>query len=90
MSEVVAHVVAAEGKHGHGIAAQLSDGTGRSCGRLRLAVAPRNVPCCQLNDFGDERHYSGAASAEQDGVDRHALRIFPLGGDHGALPAQAS
>src|SRR5579883_2960140 len=38
VGEVVSHVVAAEGQHGHGAAAAVVS---------LLAVAPRKVPCCQ-------------------------------------------
>ena len=35
--------------------------------------------------LGHQRHDGGAAAAEQDGADRHALGVFPLLGDDRAL-----
>ncbi len=46
---------------------------------------PRKVPCTQLSASVTSGTVGGAAAAEEDGVDRHALGVFPLLGDHRAL-----
>ena len=49
--EIVAHVVAAEGQHGHGIAPRHADGCPVLAAVVSDAiVAPTNTPCCQPND----------------------------------------
>ena len=57
VAEVVAHVVAAEGQHGHGIAAQLADGAGGRGGHFgahgRANVhAARPVECLDRRAAG--------------------------------------
>ena len=73
VGEVVAHVVAAEGQHGHGVAAELADLAGGRGGGLGPMVAPRNDAVQPVEGLVDQRHDAGAAAAEDDGVDGHAL-----------------
>ena len=83
--EVIPHVVAAEGKHGHGIAADVTDGSFGGCGGFRThggsdVDAGGPVECLE-----DERHGGGAATAEDECGDEDAVRIFPGGVNGGAL-----
>src|SRR5208283_2543347 len=85
VGKVVAHVIAAEGEHGHGIAAQLSDFS-RDRGRgLAADGCAEESAMLPVEGFRDERNNSGAPAAEQDGIDWHTLRVFPLGSDYRAL-----
>ncbi len=85
MCEVVAHVVAAEGQHGHGIAAKLSDFSGGGRGGLAAGGGAEEGAVLPVEGFGHERNDAGTASAEEDGVNRNALGIFPLFRDGRAL-----
>ena len=42
------------------------------------SVAPRNVPCCQFRRFVDQRNPALPPRAEDDRVDRHAVRVVEL------------
>ncbi len=78
VTEVISHVVAAEGNHGHGVAARDADGAGS--GRSGLgghggADEHAMLPVARLIDQGGQTF---AATAENDGGDGHALGIFPV------------
>ena len=75
--EVVAHVVAAEGQHGHGIAAQLSDFAGGSRGGLAARGRAEERSVLPVESLGHQGHDAGAASAKQDRVNRNALADPP-------------
>ena len=85
VGEVVAHVVAAEGQHRHRVEAQLADLAGGGGGRLRGHRRAHEDAVLPVEGFVDQRHHGGAAAAEEEGVDRHAGRVLPLGRDRGAL-----
>ncbi|CUK23122.1 Uncharacterised protein [Achromobacter sp. 2789STDY5608615] len=85
MVEVVAHVVAAERQHGERIAphhALLADGGG---GGFRAHGGGHVDAFDPAAGLGHQRHGGGAAAAEDEGVDHHALRVLPLGVDRRAL-----
>ena len=76
--EVVAHVVAAEREHRHGIAAQhagLARRRGSGFRRERRAEKDAVLPVLR---FVDERHALLPARAEHDRVERHAVRVLEL------------
>ena len=78
---VVAHVVAAEGEHRHRVAAGLADlalGRGGLFGGHDAADEYAVTPVAALVD---ERRGLGAAAAEHDRGDGHALRIFKFAGN---------
>lgn len=85
MLEVVGHVVAAEGEHGHGVEAEFAycaagggGGLGGHDGAEEDAVLP-------VEGLGHEWDSGAAAAAEQDGGDGNAIGVLPLGGNAGAL-----
>ena len=85
MAEVIAHVVAAKRQHRHGVTAEGADfafGRGGLFGGKSGADQGAVIPIARLENERDIVH---ATSAENDGVDRHAVRIFPLGVDAGAV-----
>ena len=80
VAEIEGHVVAAKGQHGHRVAAHLPDlarGGGGGLAAHRRADVNAVRPVERLVD---ERHGGGAASAEDDGADGHALRVIRLEG----------
>ncbi|MNQ64064.1 hypothetical protein D3C85_784680 [compost metagenome] len=85
VAEIVAHVVAAEGQHGEGIAAQLADLVLGGGGAFRGHGRAHEDAVLPVEGFRHQRHSRGAAAAEQDGVDWHTRRVFPLGRDGRAL-----
>src|SRR5690606_37278013 len=85
VAEVVAHVVAAEGEHGHGVAADFADGAGSGGGHFRAHRRADVNAAGPVEGLVNERGGAGAAAAEDDGADRHAGGVFPLGVDGGAL-----
>ena len=83
---VVRHVVTAERQHGEGVAAQGADTSLGGSGLLRGHRRAHEDAVLPIEGLRDERHVGGAATAEEDRIDRHALRVLPVGGDGGALP----
>ena len=85
VAEVVSHVVAAEGQHGHGVAAD------PACGRAGCGGGLRAHGCAGVDAGGpveglvDERDGGGAAASEDDGGDRDSVGVLPVGIDRGAL-----
>src|SRR3954469_14606094 len=85
VAEVVAHVVAGEGKHGHRVAAQDADLAGRRrrrLGRQRGAEEDAVLPVARLED---ERDVPLPAGAEENRRDGNAFRVLPLRRDGRAL-----
>ena len=78
VAEVVAHVVAAEGQHGHRIAAHDADRAALRRGRLRRHRRADEDAVLPVERLEDERRRARAAAAEDDRRDRHALRVLEL------------
>src|SRR5690349_6489849 len=85
MSEVIAHVVAAERQHSHRVATKLSDFARSRCRGFAAGGGAEERAVLPVEGFGHERHDAATTSAEQDGVDWNALGIFPLGRDRRTL-----
>ncbi len=85
VTEVVAHVVAAEGKHGHGVAADFADGAAGCCGGFRAHGGADVDAGGPVEGLVDERHGGGTAAAEDEGGDGDAVGVLPVGVDGGAL-----
>ena len=85
VGEVLGHVVAAERQHRERIAPKHALRASQGSGGL-AAHRGRHVhafgPAARL---GDQRHRGRAPATEHECVDRHALRIFPVGIDRRAL-----
>ncbi len=77
VAEVVAHVIAAEGQHGHGIAAHFADCAGGGGGGLRAHGGADVDAGGPVEGLIDERDGGGAAAAEDDGGDGDAVGMFP-------------
>ena len=86
VSEVVAHVVTAEGQHRHRVAAHLAERAGGGSGHLGSHRGTEIDAVRPVEGLENERHRRGAASAENDRADWHAGGVFPLGVDHRAIP----
>ena len=86
VAEVVAHVVTAEGKHGHRIAAQGPDLSFGRGGLLRGQCCAGECAVVPIARFEDERNVIHTPSAKNDRIDRHTIRIFPLGIDGRTIP----
>src|SRR5580700_7310052 len=85
MTEVVAHVVAAEREHGHRVAPELTHfpgDRGRSFATDRCTQKSTVLP---VESFGYEWNDAGAPSTKQDRIDRNTLGILPLRRNHWAL-----
>ena len=83
--EVVAHVVAAERQHRHGIAPQHADLAGGRRRRLRRQRRAEERAVLPVARFVDERHAPLPPRAEEHGVDRHAVRVVELRRERRAL-----
>jgi len=81
MAKIVAHVVAAEGEHGHWVAADSANIT-LGCGRHFRACRGAEVDAVTpVKGLRDQWHIVHAATSEDHGMDAHALRFFPIGVD---------
>ena len=77
VAEIIAHVVAAEGQHGHRVAAHFAD-RARRRGRHFRAHGRADVNAgAPVEGLIDQGHGRGAAPAEDDRADRHALGVLP-------------
>ena len=85
MPEIVAHVIAAEGQHRHGVAAHLADGAGCGRGHFRSHRRAGINARAPIEGLIHQRHRRRAAAAEDERADRHALGSFPRRIDSGAL-----
>jgi hypothetical protein len=86
---VVAGVVAHERQHGEGVEADFADGAGGGCGLLRAHDRAEEGAVLPVEGLGHQRDVGGPAAAEEDGRDRHALRVLPLGSIDGHCEAGA-
>ena len=84
--KVVSHVVAAEGEHGHRIAANLTDRPGGRGRHLGPHGRPKVDTVDPVEGLKDEGHRGGPAPAEDHGADAHSLGVFPVGVDDGTVP----
>src|ERR1700676_4505146 len=85
MTEVVAHVITAERKHGHRVSANFPH---RACCCRRSFRAHRCADIdagAPVESLENERHRGCSAAAEDDGADGDAAGIFPRGIDRGTL-----
>src|SRR6185312_7755228 len=85
VSEIVAHVIAAEGQHGHGVPADLADGADGGGCHFRTHGGSDINARCPVEGLINEWHRGCAAAAENEGADRHAVGIFPRRIDRWAL-----
>src|SRR5579885_2816977 len=85
MAEIVAHVISAEWKHRHGVAAQLSHFADAGCSSFTARGRPQKSSMLPIERFRHQWNYAGPASAEQDSVNGNSSGILPLGSDHRAL-----
>src|SRR5258708_4401885 len=85
MTEVVAHVIPAKWKHGHGVAANFANGAGGSGGHFGTHGGADIDARAPIEGLIDQRHGGGATSAKNDSVERNAVGIFPGGIDGWAL-----
>ncbi len=85
VAEIVAHVVPAERKHGHRIAAHLADRPRGRGGHLRPDRRPGVDSPAPVEGLVDERNGRGPPPPKDDRTDRHPFRILPVGIDRRAL-----
>ena len=85
VAEIVAHVIATEGQHGQGIAADLAGAAHGGGGHFGAHGGPDVNAVDPVESLEDERDGVGAAAAEDDGADGHALRQVGFGGQHGVV-----
>ena len=83
--EVMPHVIAAEGEHGHGVAPDPADRAGGGGGGLAAHGGAHVDAVDPIEGLVDERHGGGAAAAEDDRADGDAVGVVPVGVDAGAL-----
>ena len=76
--EVVAHVVTAERQHGERVATYDALRAESGCGGFRAERSGHVHAEIPVEGFIDQRHRGGAAAAEDEGRNRHALRVFPF------------
>src|SRR6266581_3863310 len=78
MLEVIADVVPAEWQHRHRIASYLPDRAGRRRGRFRSHGRSQINAMVPIERLEHERHRVAAATAENNGADRHAFTFFNI------------
>ena len=76
--EVVAHVVAHEGQHGEWVAAHHALLASGGSGGLRAHGGSHVNTFGPVASFGHQRHGGGAAAAEDERVNGHAVGVVPL------------
>src|SRR5437879_5323155 len=79
VAKVIAHVIAAKGKHRHRIAADLSDLTGRGCRHLGTHSGAHVNARAPIEGLVDERNGMSAAATKDDCADGDSGRILPSG-----------
>src|ERR1700722_10632092 len=85
VTEVVAHVIAAEGEHGHGVATYFAGDAGRGRSGLGAHGGADVDAGGPVEGLIDEGHGGGATAAEDEGGDGDAGGVLPVGIDGGAL-----
>ena len=77
MAEIIGHVIAAEGQHGHGIAARNAHRSGRGRSRLRCHGRADVNAVLPVHRFIHQRRQTGAAAAKEERGNRDSRRILP-------------
>ena len=77
MREIISHVVSTKGKHGHGITAELPDGTRCGCGGLAAGGCAQECAVLPVKGLDNERDNSGTTAAENNSIDRNSTWVFP-------------
>ena len=85
MLKIVRHVVAGEGQHGERVAPHHAHLARDGRGGFRSHGGGHVHAFDPVAGFRDQRHRGGAAAAEDEGVDRHALGIVPVRIERGLL-----
>ena len=85
VGEVVAHVVAAERQHGHGVAADLAHGSGGGGCGFRAHRGSEIHTVDPVEGLENERHRRGATSTEDHRAHGHAGGVFPIAVDERAV-----
>ena len=85
MSEVISHVVTAEGKHRHRVTPHLADRSCCSGSHLRAHRGAEVDAVDPVKGLENKRHRRGASASEDHGADLYPLRILPIGIDDGAI-----
>ena len=81
MVEVVGHVVAAEGEHGHWVEAQLADLATRCRGGLGRHDRAQEHAVVPVEGLGDEGDGGAATTTKENCRDGDAFGVLPFGGD---------
>src|SRR5215471_14272176 len=76
--EVIAHVIAAEGEHGHRVAPQLAHLAGRRRGGFAAGRRAQESAVLPIESLRHERYDSCPPSAEKNRVNRDTLGVLPL------------
>ena len=90
MLPVVAHVIAAEGPHCHGVSSDHADLAGGGCGGLACHDAAYEDTVIPVSGLVDQRSGLCTAAAEDDSGDGNALLALELGADAGAVDGRSS
>ena len=85
MVEVIAHIVATKGEHGHGIAAHESHGSRGGGGHLASHGCPEVDAMNPVKALEDKGHSGGATASENDRADRDALGVVGFGSERGII-----
>src|SRR5262249_31474872 len=89
VTPVVTHVVAAERQPRHRRAARLADFARRRRRLLRGHSRADEDTMLPVERLVEQRGHARAPPTEDEGRDRHALRIFPMWRDRGALAGRS-
>src|SRR5260221_2149782 len=85
VGEVIAHVVATERKHGHRVTAKFADFAGGGRGGFAADGRAQKSPMLPIEGLSHQRNNARSAATEKDSVDRNAVGVLPLRGNHRAL-----
>jgi len=85
MSKVIAHIVAAEGKHSHGVSSYYADSTGSSCGSFGSHSGTNEYAVGPVKGLIYEGSGLSSSATEDDSIDGNACRIVEFRGDAGAV-----
>src|ERR1035437_2801439 len=88
--KVVAHVIAAERQHGHGVATDFADWRSCGCGRLRPHRRAGVDAGRPVESLVDKRHSGSAPGSREACGAGHAVGVLPAGIDAGTLRGGSS